>query len=396
MNSLTPQELTLYINNKIAEIEPHLINLRRNIHAYPELGFETVRTAEIVKDELVKMGYQPKIGVGVTGVQLDITGSAGGPTLLLRADMDALPMQEKTGLPYASKIAGKMHACGHDLHTATLLGVAATLKELVPVLKGNVRLIFQPAEETAESGAAAMIADGAADGIDMAITLHNKPELKAGAIALTRGASTASSDEFDVVIKGISTHAARPHMGRDPIIAAAGLISQLQTIISRESDPADSAVLTIGHIQGGTTHNIIPDSCMFQGTVRARSPERRDHIEESFRRICQGFALAMDVEISLNYQRGVPPLINDNHLINKIENILSEHFGERISANPKSSFGAEDFSYFTERVPGCQIEFGSATEGRDDHLHNSDYQPDEACIKMGAIALSRIAVDLLS
>lgn len=396
MNNLQSQDLTLHINNKMAELEPHLITIRRDIHSHPELGFDTVRTADIVRCELEKMGYQPKTGVGRTGVQLDISGGAAGPTLLLRADMDALPMQEQTGLPYASQIAGKMHACGHDLHTATLLGVAATLKDLTPQLKGNVRLIFQPAEETAESGAAAMIVDGAADGIDMAITLHNKPELQAGRIALTRGASTASSDEFDVTVKGISTHAARPHMGRDPIIAAVGLITQLQTIISREADPADSAVLTIGHIQGGTTHNIIPDSCIFQGTVRARSAQRRDQIEAAFRRICTGFAQAMEVEISLNYQRGVPPLINDEHLIDQIEGILSQHFGERIEATSKSSFGAEDFSYFTERVPGCQIEFGSAIAGRHDHLHNSDYQPDEACIKVGAIALSRIAVDLLS
>lgn len=384
------------INSKASEIEEHLINIRRDLHAHPELGFDTVRTAEIVRHELVRMGYSPKTGVGVTGVQLDLAGQADGPTLLLRADMDALPMQEETQLPYASLYPGKMHACGHDLHTATLLGVAATLKDLVPALKGNIRLLFQPAEETAESGAAAMIADGAADGIDMAITLHNKPELVAGAISLTRGASTASSDEFDVTLYGVSTHAARPHMGRDPIIAAAGLLTQLQTIISRECDPADSAVLTVGHIEGGTTHNIIPDSCMFRGTVRARSVERRDSIEKAFRRVCAGFAQAMDVNVELNYQRGVPPLVNDDALVTQIEGILYDHFETPIKATPKFSFGSEDFSYFTERVPGCQIEFGSAVPGRDDHLHNSDYQPDESCIKVGVIALSRIAVDLLS
>lgn len=384
------------INARVKELESHLVAIRRDIHAHPELGFDTVRTANLVTQQLLALGLQPKTGVGRTGVMVDIHGAEPGKTVLLRADMDALPIQEQTGLPFSSTYPGKMHACGHDIHTATLLGVAAILPHYRQQLKGTVRLIFQPAEETPDSGAEAMIADGAAEGVDWAITLHNKPELAAGEIALTRGASTASSDEFDVTVHGVSTHAARPHMGSDPIIATVHLISQLQTIISRERDPAHSAVLTIGHIQGGTTHNIIPDSCLFQGTIRTKSPQVRADMEASFKRMCEGVALAQNVRIEVNYQRGVPPLMNDDTLIDTLETILSHQFDKPIIAKPSASFGAEDFSLFTERVPGCQIHIGSATPGRDDHLHNSDYQPDERSIAAGTQALTRLAIDLLS
>ncbi|MFY0403165.1 M20 metallopeptidase family protein [Pantoea dispersa] len=384
------------ISARSESMQAHLIAIRRDIHAHPELGFDTVRTAAIVEQELLRLGLTPQTGVGRTGVIVDITGAQPGRTVLLRADMDALPIHEQTGLPFSSIWPGKMHACGHDIHTATLLGVAAILADLRSQLHGTVRLIFQPAEETPESGAQAMIAAGAADGIDVAITLHNKPELAAGEIALTRGASTASSDEFDLVIHGKSTHAARPHMGTDPIIAAASLVTQLQTIVSRELDPANSAVLTIGHIHGGTTHNIISDSCLIQGTIRAKSPQARAHMEDAFRRICAGVALSLNTRIEVNYQRGVPPLMNDDALIDALEPILSHQFGKPVVAKPSSSFGAEDFSLFTERVPGCQIHIGSGAPGRDDHLHNSDYQPDERSIHAGTQALARIAIDLLS
>ncbi|MEZ3414999.1 amidohydrolase [Pantoea dispersa] len=384
------------ISARSESMQAHLIAIRRDIHAHPELGFDTVRTAAIVEQELLRLGLTPQTGVGRTGVMVDITGAQPGRTVLLRADMDALPIHEQTGLPFSSIWPGKMHACGHDIHTATLLGVAAIIADLRSQLHGTVRLIFQPAEETPESGAQAMIAAGAADGIDVAITLHNKPELAAGEIALTRGASTASSDEFDVVIHGKSTHAARPHMGTDPIIAAASLVTQLQTIVSRELDPANSAVLTIGHIHGGTTHNIISDSCLIQGTIRAKSPQARAHMEDAFRRICAGVALSLNTRIEVNYQRGVPPLMNDDALIDALEPILSHQFGKPVVAKPSSSFGAEDFSLFTERVPGCQIHIGSGAPGRDDHLHNSDYQPDERSIHAGTQALARIAIDLLS
>jgi len=384
------------IENLVRAVEARIIELRRDIHAHPETGFDTIRTAGIVERELTALGLVPQSGVGRTGVVAEITGGAPGPCLILRADMDALPIEEQTGLPFASTVPGKMHACGHDLHTAALLGAASALRTLAPVLRGSVRLVFQPAEETLESGAHAMVADGAAAGADMAIAFHNRPERPAGQISLTRGASTASSDEFKVVIRGRSGHAARPHAAADPIVAAAYLVTQLQTVISREMNPAMSAVLTIGHIEGGATQNIIPDSCMFEGTVRCRTPQSRDLAEAAFRRVCEGAAAAMNVTAEIDYVRGCPPLMNDDRLVDRADTALAAQFGTRPHVEQGSSFGAEDFSYFSELMPSIQIHVGSGQPGRDDRVHNSDYQPDEACIAQSAIALTRMAVELLS
>ncbi|MTH62503.1 M20 metallopeptidase family protein [Paracoccus litorisediminis] len=384
------------IEHLIRDVEPRLIEIRRDLHAHPEVGFDTVRTAGIVAVELTSLGLTPQTGIGRTGVVAEINGGRPGPCLILRADMDALPIHEETGLPYASTIPGRMHACGHDLHTSALLGAAKALVRIAPQLAGSVRLIFQPAEETQESGAAAMVADGAADGVDLAIAFHNRPEHPAGTVSLNRGASTASSDEFRVVIHGKSGHAARPHAAIDPIVAAAHIITQLQTVISREMDPALSAVLTVGHIAGGATQNIIPDSCMFEGTVRCRSPRSRDLAEASFRRICTGAALSLNVRAEVEYVRGAPPLMNDDAMIDRTAAVLALQFGAPVIVEAGSSFGAEDFSYFSERIPSVQIFIGSGQPGRDDRVHNSDYQPDEACIAQSAIALTRMAVEFLS
>ena len=387
---------TALIDSLIRRAEPRLIEIRRDIHAHPETGFDTLRTAALVASELATLGLAPKCGIGRSGVVAEIRGGRPGPCLILRADMDALPINEETGLPFASTIPGKMHACGHDLHTSALLGAATALVEIAPQLAGTVRLIFQPAEETLESGAAAMVADGAAEGVDMAIAFHNRPEHPAGMISLNSGASTASSDEFKVTLHGKSGHAARPHAAIDPIVAAAHVITQLQTVISREMDPALSAVLTVGHIQGGATQNIIPDSCMFEGTVRCRSPQSRDQAEAAFRRICAGAALALNVRAEVEYIRGAPPLINDDAMLARTAATLGAHFGTGVTMTPGSSFGAEDFSYFSERIPSVHIFIGSGQPGRDDRVHNSDYQPDEACIAQSAIALTRMAVEFLS
>lgn len=383
------------IEKLVRDVETRLVEIRRDIHAHPETGFDTVRTAAKVAEELRAIGLEPKTGVGRTGVVAEITGGAPGPCLILRADMDALPIQEMTGLPYASTVAGKMHACGHDLHTSALLGAAHALKEMAPKLRGTVRLVFQPAEETLESGAEAMIADGAGDGADMAIAFHNRPELEAGKFRLNRGAGTASSDEFKVTIRGKSGHAARPHAAMDPIVGAAHVITQLQTIISREMDPAQSAVLTIGHITGGETQNIIPDSCMFEGTARCRSPESRDRLEDSFRRICTNAAAAMNLEAEVEYMRGVPALINDDAMVDRAAAALEAQFGIAPLVSEEPNFGAEDFSLFSERMPSIQIHVGAQTPGRDDRVHNSDYQPNESCIADSAIALTRMATELL-
>ncbi|MCZ7450884.1 M20 family metallopeptidase [Agrobacterium rhizogenes] len=391
LNDLGPR-----ISELVSDIESRLIEIRRDLHAHPELGFETTRTAQIVADELTAMGLEVKTGVGRSGVVAEIAGQYPGPCVIIRADMDALPIEEATGLPFASTVKGSMHACGHDLHTASLLGAANALSVLKPRLHGNVRLVFQPAEEIADSGAAAMIRDGAAEGGDFAIGFHNMPHLPAGQVQLTLGASTASSDEFKVVVRGVSGHAARPHLAEDPIVAAAYMIAQLQTVVSRQVDPANSAVLTVGLIHGGRTQNIIPDACIFEGTVRCRSPQTRDIAEESFRRICNGAAQASNVTVDIDYVRGVPGVMNDEALVTRATEAFTQQFGEAPLVEVSQDFGGEDFAYFSERMPALHINIGSSQSGRADRLHNSDYQPDEDCIAKSAVALTRMAVELLS
>lgn len=388
-------DMSELLERRVQAIEPALVAVRRDIHAHPELGMDTPRTAALVAAELRRMGLVPRTGVGGHGVTAEIAGGAPGPTLLIRADMDALPIAELTGLPFASTVPGRMHACGHDLHTATLLGVGEVLAGLAPRLRGRVRLVFQPAEETVESGAAAMVADGAADGADIALAFHNRPEIPVGRFAFTRGAATASADEFDVVLTGKSGHAARPHATLDPIVAAASIIMQLQTAVSRSMDPTNSTVLTVGHIEGGATHNIIPDTCTFRGTVRCRSPESRDAMEEAFRRICVNGAAAIGVRCDITYHRGCPALVNDDAVVDRTVRAVAAQFGESTLEQLPGRFGAEDFSYFSERIPSCQLLVGSSQPGRQDRVHNSNYQPDERCIGLGVAALSRAALDIL-
>ena len=384
------------IETLIRQVEARMIEIRRDIHAHPETGFDTVRTAAKVAEELRAIGLKPKTGVGRTGVVVEIEGGAPGPCLILRADMDALPIQERTGLPYASTVPGKMHACGHDLHTSALLGAAHALKEMAPKLRGTVRLVFQPAEETLESGAAAMLADGAGEGRTWPLPSTTAQNWKPKQGAAEPGClSTASSDEFKVTIRGKSGHAARPHAAIDPIVGAAHVIAQLQTIISREMNPARSAVLTIGHIFGGETQNIIPDSCTFEGTARCRSAESRDRVEDSFRRICTNAAAAMNLEAEIDYVRGVLALINDDAMVDRAVVALEAQFGVAPLVSEESNFGAEDFSLFSERMPSIQIHVGAQTPGRDDRVHNSDYQPNESCIADSAIVLTRMATELL-
>ena len=377
-----------------AELEPHLVVIRRDLHAHPELAFAETRTAACVAAELARIGIPHRTAVGRTGVVGVIEGGAPGPMLAIRADMDALPIAERTGLPFASTAPGLMHACGHDIHTATLVGVAEVLHRLAPQLRGSIRLIFQPAEEVG-GGAAAMMEDGVLDGVDLAVGFHNQPDMPVGQFGYVHGASLASVDVFDLVVHGRSGHAAYPHTAVDPVVAAAALIMQLQTAVSRELCPTHPAVVTVGAIQGGTVHNIIPDSVLLKGTIRTLHPQARDAAEGALRRLCDGIATGMRVRIGVDYQRRCPPLMNDSALVDRAAKSVRAQLGDVVSAG-EPSMGGEDFALMTDQVPGLQLRIGSGAPGRDDKLHNSDYQPDEACLALGVQALSRIALDLLA
>lgn len=384
------------IEDVVRDNEADLIALRRDIHAHPELGFDTHRTAGVVARELSKLGLDPATGIGRTGVVAEILGAGDGPCLIIRADMDALPMEEETGLPYASKHPGKMHACGHDIHTATLIGVARVLRKLTPKLKGRVRLVFQPAEETAESGAKAMVADGAADGADLALGFHNRPEMAVGKFGYTRGVVMAAGDEFDITIRGVGGHAAWPHRAVDPIVAAAAMIMQLQTVVSRTIDPTNSTVLTVGHIRAGTTHNLIPDECLLQGTIRSFTPHSRKIMRDGLYRTVEGVSAAMGVSSTINFMQGVPCVVNDDKVLDTAIRALGEQFGDDSLVTGEPSYGSEDFAYFSERIPSCHLLIGACQPGRNDHVHQTTYQPDERSIAIGVAALSKVAVDLLA
>lgn len=372
---------------------PRLIAIRRDIHRVPELAFQETRTAGIVAAELARLGIAHRTAIGRTGVVGEIRGGRPGPTLAIRADMDALPIHEETGIDFASSIEGQMHACGHDIHTATLLGVAAVLKDLAPQIAGTVRLVFQPAEEVLE-GAAAMIADGAADGVDMAIGFHNHPDMPVGTFGYVRGPCLAASDRFDIVVQGKSGHAAHPYAAVDPIVAAAHFIAQAQTVVSREIKPLHPAVVTVGMVQGGTTYNIIPERVHLKGTVRTLHADARDTAEAALRRLAEGLQTTMRVRCEMTYARKVPPLVNDDRVLDPVIAAVARQTGVSPEEG-EPSMGAEDFAEFAARAPAFQLRIGSGAPGRDDRLHNAFYQPDEACIALGVQALSRAALDLL-
>lgn len=382
------------IDAAIRAAEAGLIAVRRDIHAHPELAFHEVRTAGVVAAELARLGVPFQTGIGRTGVVGTIEGGRPGPTIAIRGDMDALPIEERTGLDFASRNAGLMHACGHDVHTATLLGVASILKSLQPELSGTIKLLFQPAEEVL-GGAAAMIEDGALDGVDLALGYHNHPDIPVGKFGFVRGANYAACDRFRLVVRGVSGHAAYPQVAVDPIVAAAGLIGSLQTIVSREVGALEACVVTVGAIHAGTVHNIIPDSCELLGTVRTLTPEVRARAEAAVRRICAGLEATYRTPCECDWIPGVPPTMNADSVLEGSVMAINRQLGD-VFVPSEASMGAEDFALVAARVPSFVLRIGSGTPGRRDHLHNSGYQPDESCIALGAAALARAAADLLA
>ena len=383
-----------HIREAATALQPRLVEIRRDIHAHPELAFEEVRTAGIVAAELARMGITHRTGIGRTGVVGVIEGGRPGPTLAIRADMDALPIHEATGLDFASTTDGKMHACGHDIHTTTLLGVAEVLSGLAPQLAGRIVLVFQPAEESL-GGAAAMVADGVLEGVDMALGFHNQPDMPVGRFGYCRGSTLAAADRFDLLIRGKSGHAAHPEDAIDPIVAAGAFIGQAQTVVSREIDPLMPAVVTIGMLHGGSAPNIIPETVELRGTVRTLHHSARDTAEAALKRLVTGLEAMHRVTCTLDYRRGVPPLVNADSVLDPAIAAVRAQLGEVVDSG-RPSMGAEDFAEFAERVPAFQLRIGSGAPGRRDHLHNDHYQPDERCIGLGVQALSRIALDMLA
>lgn len=374
------------------EVRERVVELRRTIHRHPELGFEEQQTQALVERELQALGIEHR-RIAKTGVVGVIRGAKPGHVVGLRADMDALPITEKSGEPFASEVPGKMHACGHDAHTAMLLGAARILQGMRADLSGAVVLLFQPAEE-GPGGAEVMIAEGALDDpkVEAAAMLHVDHRLNAGTIGVTPGPVNASADEFYITVKGRGGHGAYPHTAADAIPAASAMVSALQTIASRETDPLKSVVVTVGTINGGYRNNVIADEVKMSGTLRAHDPEIRNGLEARVRRILDGVAAAYGVKVELQLNYGYPPVVNNVALAENFSRYMKTHSGLQVE-RPAPTMGAEDFAYFAQRVPGVHIRLGIRNEqsGAVHSGHSPEFRIDEAALPVGVQTLVAFA-----
>ena len=388
------------LNDRIRDIAdrltPELVALRKRLHQHPELAFEEHETAKAVTSYLAKLGIPFRAGVGKTGVVALLEGSAPGRTVAIRADMDALPIHEETGLPYASRIPGKMHACGHDVHTVIALGVAATLSEMQDSLKGKIKFIFQPAEETL-SGAAAMIADGALEDpkVDAILGYHNWPQVKAGAVGYHPDTVMASADAFDLTLRGRTGHGAHPHLAVDALAAGAYFVTQLQTIVSREVAPLSPAVVTIGEFHSGTARNVIAPTAVLKGSVRTMEPGLSAAIEAALRRLLEGIKTGMRVDYELDWKRVAPALRQHKATLVRVLDCAKDALGaHNVVEMPQPSMGSEDFAWFAEKVPAAHLRIGSRIDGLDTAIHRSNYDCNDLAIPVGIRVLARAALEL--
>lgn len=368
------------------EVFPLAVEVRRHLHANPELSFEEYETAKYLTEKLKELGLESVAKIAGTGVKAVISGERPGACLALRADIDALPIQEETGLPFASRRPGVMHACGHDVHTAILLATAAALVKIRPTLAGKVVLLFQPAEETPPGGARLMIEEGGLDDppVQAIFGLHIDPYSPVGSIGLGAGPRYASTDNFAVRVLGRGGHASRPHEAVDPVVTAAQIIVALQTIVSRNVDPFDQLVVTVSAIEGGQAFNIIPDEVSFRGTVRCNNLQVWEHVPRRIEEIISGVCAAAGAQYEWEYQRGYPVLINDEAMTELAQDAAGWVFGAENVLEMTPVMGAEDFAYYLQRVPGSFAKLGCAPAAGERHgLHTSKLTVDEACMLVG-------------
>ena len=383
------------IRSDVNIIHEKIINWRRDFHQYPELGFQEHRTSAKIIEILEGMGVKPKSGVGKTGLTADMV-FGGGPVIALRADMDALPIQETSDLKFSSKNPGVMHACGHDGHMAMLLGAAQLLSKTKSKFRGTVRLIFQPAEEGG-GGARYMIKDGCLKDVKEIYGIHIWNYQPLGEIGIKEGPVLAAADEFDIIIEGKGGHGAAPQGTIDSIVVSSQLINSIQTIISRNTNPLESAVVTIGKIRGGDNHNIIADKVKLTGTVRAYTEKNRAMVKERLNQIIDGISKMSGAKILLKYHDGYPPTINHELPTKKVLHAAQKVVGDK--AGPLYlSMGGEDFSYYLKKIPGCFFFVGSAPNKDkvfETPHHCSHFTMDENALLVGTSVYMNLLDDIL-
>jgi len=369
-------------------LKDRIIEDRRTIHRKPELGMEEVETQRLVLDRLAKLGIEahPVAKTGVLGILRGGRAGEGTRVVACRADMDALPIQEANDHDYKSRVDGKMHACGHDAHTAMLLGVAELLVDRREELPGTVKFFFQPAEE-GPGGAIPMIEEGVMENpaVDAVLGLHVQSALPAGTIGFCKGYAFAGADTLHITIKGVGGHGAHPHLGVDPVACAAQVINCLQTISSRETDPQDPVVITVGRIQGGTRANIIAEKVEMSATVRALDADTRKELPARIERIVAGVCQAMRAEYELEYDFGYDPLLNDDDMIDLTRRCAIEVVGQDSIVDVPPTMGGEDFSYFAQKAPGAYFRLGVGNEekGIVYPMHHPKFDVDESALPIG-------------
>ncbi len=397
MSVSQPDQLKTEIDERV----PDLVAMRRDLHEHPETAFEEVRTSGIVAQRLRALGLEVQTGVAKTGVVGLLQGGAAEPgakTLAIRADMDALPIHELTEMDYHSQVDGKMHACGHDGHTSIALTVADILSKRRSELKGNIKFIFQPAEE-AIGGAEPMVKQGALQGVDNIIGLHVSSDHPTGRVGVRAGGVFASADKLKLVVHGKGGHGGMPHTAVDPVVISAYIITALQTLVSRESSPFSPAVVTIGMINAGTASNIIPELVEMNGTIRAFTSEQREYLVRRVQELAHGVAVGMGGSCDVEVFDGCPPCVNDPAMTERVYQAAAATVGEQTVDTSEAilTTGADDMSYFLNAVPGCYFIVGARNQAKGAMYphHHPRFNIDEDALPVAVEVLTRTALDYL-
>jgi amidohydrolase len=393
------------VRDDVDEILPGVVADRRHLHEHPELGFQEFETAKFVAERLDSLGVEDiRTEVNVTGVTGLIRGTGAGPgadrCVLVRADMDALPILEENQVDYRSTNDGVMHACGHDAHTAMLLGAARVLMDRRDQFAGTVKLLFQPSEEAGDGGAKGMIEQGVLEGphVDTCLGLHVSSNLGTGRISVMGGPKSAAADEFQITIQGKGGHGAYPHGTVDPVAVGAQIVVALQTLVSREVDPIDRAVVSVCAFHAGGAFNVIPDTAMLGGTVRTFDAETRDLLDTRIHELASGIAAAMRASVEIRYRRGYPSVINDPAMANIVREAARDAVGEENVEEAKPGMGAEDFSYFALERPSCFFNVGTGSADKDTEWphHHPRFDVDEDGMAAGIATMATAVVKYLN